>query len=113
MRSIWLRLGVAAVTSMTVGALVAGDADTSISLELSALKPLVLHGNHGLDSKGPEPGNASFYYSFPRLGATGSITVAGESALRNCTARWPRPPAPMTTTWDPGTSSGRLILMAW
>jgi predicted secreted hydrolase len=73
----WSVRGSAGIETASL-ALVAGDADTSISLELSALKPLVLHGNHGLDSKGPEPGNASFYYSFPRLGATGSITVAGE-----------------------------------
>ena len=57
----WSVRGSAGVDSASL-VLAAQDADVSVSLELNASKPLVLHGNGGLDSKGPEPGNASFYY---------------------------------------------------
>ena len=55
----------------------AQDAQMSVSLELQALKPVAAHGDRGLDSKGPEPGNASYYYSFPRLAVRGAIDVNG------------------------------------
>jgi predicted secreted hydrolase len=69
----------AAGTSTASLTLSARDSDASIFVRLSALKPLVIHGDRGLDSKGPEPGNASFYYSFPRLAVSGSVTVRGET----------------------------------
>src|SRR5690606_8472285 len=59
-------------------ALRAASGDTSIELELAALKPAVLHGDEGLDAKGPEPGNASYYYSLPRLDARGVLESGGE-----------------------------------
>ncbi|MDT8342471.1 MAG: lipocalin family protein, partial [Longimicrobiales bacterium] len=40
-------------------------------------KPLVLQGERGLSRKGPEPGNASYYYSFTRLEASGRVRVDG------------------------------------
>jgi predicted secreted hydrolase len=49
----------------------------AIDLVLEAGKPLVLQGERGLSRKGPEPGNASFYYSSTRMNTTGSITVGG------------------------------------
>jgi predicted secreted hydrolase len=55
----------------------AQDGQASASLELEALKPVAIHGNRGLDSKGPEPGNASYYYSFPRLAVRGWVAVDG------------------------------------
>jgi predicted secreted hydrolase len=55
----------------------AQDAEASVTLDLDASKPLVLNGDRGLDSKGPEPGNASFYYSFPRLVVGGFVMVDG------------------------------------
>ena len=42
--------------------------EAEIELELESLKPAVAQGDRGLDAKGPEPGNASYYYSLPRLG---------------------------------------------
>jgi len=45
---------------------------------LSAEKPVTLNGNDGLDLKGPEPGNASYYYSIPRLSVHGNVRVAGQ-----------------------------------
>ena len=57
--------------------LVAGSDDVSIDLTMRPSKPLVLHGDAGLSQKGASPGNASYYYSFPRLATAGSITVDG------------------------------------
>lgn len=58
----------------------AKDERFAVSLALEAVAPVAAHGDRGLDVKGPEPGNASFYYSFPRLAARGSIEVDGVSA---------------------------------
>ena len=51
----------------------------AIELELSAVKPLVLQGEEGWDRKGREPGNASYYYSFTRLAARGSVRTGDAS----------------------------------
>jgi len=51
----------------------AADEAFAIELELTTLKPLVLQGDRGWDRKGPEPGNASHYYSYTRLAAQGSV----------------------------------------
>lgn len=64
---------------------VAGDAvrlraaqdDAAIDLTLTSAKPVVLQGQRGLDRKGAEPGNASYYYSLTRMPATGRVTVGG------------------------------------
>lgn len=58
-----------------------GSADhgtVAARLTLAPRKPLVLQGEEGLSRKGPEPGNASYYYSFTRLAADGEIEVGGE-----------------------------------
>lgn len=52
--------------------------EVRLSLLIDAGKPLVLQGEDGLDPKGPEPGNASYYYSFTRLPTHGSLGVADE-----------------------------------
>lgn len=57
----------------------ASEDGVAIDLTLAAGKPLVLQGEQGLDQKGPEPGNASYYYSFTRLPTTGTITVGDEA----------------------------------
>jgi predicted secreted hydrolase len=57
--------------------LTAKEGPTAIDLELSTSDPPVPHGDRGLDAKGPEPGNASFYYSIPRVEAEGSLTLDG------------------------------------
>lgn len=53
--------------------------DGALDLTLSATKPPVAHGVDGLDRKGPELGNASYYYSVPRLAATGELWIGGEA----------------------------------
>lgn len=59
--------------------LTAADSGVSLDVTLEPVKPLVLQGERGLSQKGPEPGNASYYYSYPRLSARGTVTVDGES----------------------------------
>lgn len=50
-----------------------------LTLSLEGLKPPVSHGESGLDPKGPEPGNASYYYSLTRMKAAGTITIEGRT----------------------------------
>ena len=49
-----------------------------INLEVIPGKPLVLQGNQGLSQKGKEPGNASYYYSFTRMIASGEVITPDE-----------------------------------
>lgn len=48
-----------------------------LKLDLKALKPPVLEGHDGLSQKGPKPGEASYYYSMPRLEANGTLQLDG------------------------------------
>jgi predicted secreted hydrolase len=59
---------------------------TGIRLTLVPTKPLVLHGDRGYSRKGAEAGNASYYVSQTRLGASGAITSAGEAYAVHGTA---------------------------
>jgi len=50
----------------------------AIELALERGKGIVLQGDRGLSRKGPEPGNASYYYTMPRLPTEGVVrTPAG------------------------------------
>ncbi|HEU4617482.1 MAG TPA: carotenoid 1,2-hydratase, partial [Gammaproteobacteria bacterium] len=60
--------------------LAANGSKIAIDLELDSVKPPVAQGDAGLDRKGPEPGNASYYYSLTRLDARGTVSVKGETA---------------------------------
>jgi predicted secreted hydrolase len=57
----------------------ASQEDITLDLELRDLQGPVLQGDGGYSRKGPEQGNASYYYSLPRLATTGTITVAGQT----------------------------------
>ena len=50
----------------------------SIDLRFTPTQSVLLQGNAGLSRKGPEPEQASYYYSEPQLAATGSLTVQGK-----------------------------------
>jgi predicted secreted hydrolase len=50
----------------------------AIDLLLTSRKSYVLQGDKGLSQKSREPGNASYYYSYPRLETEGAVTVAGK-----------------------------------
>lgn len=47
--------------------------DTVVELALEPLKPLVVFGEDGTSRKGPEPTARSYYLTWPRLRATGTI----------------------------------------
>lgn len=47
----------------------------ALNFNLKELLPPVLEGNHGLSQKGSKPGNASYYFSIPRLSTQGSIRI--------------------------------------
>ena len=47
----------------------------AFDLTLMPTKPMVLQGERGLSRKGPT--NASYYYSIPRIAASGSVVVDG------------------------------------
>jgi predicted secreted hydrolase len=49
----------------------------AIDLLLTSQKSYVLQGDQGLSQKSREPGNASYYYSYPRLATEGLVSVAG------------------------------------
>ena len=53
----------------------ASDKDMAIDLTLSPLKPPVLNGIDGWSQKSSEPGNASYYYSVPRLRTVGTLQI--------------------------------------
>ena len=57
--------------------IVAAEESVTLDVVVDRLKPLVYQGERGLSQKGPEPGNASIYYSATRLEAKGSVTVDG------------------------------------
>jgi predicted secreted hydrolase len=56
----------------------AAEDDVAIDLILAAEKTVVLQGDRGLSQKGPEPGNASYYYSLSRMSTQGTVRVGGE-----------------------------------
>lgn len=58
----------------------AAEGGVALDLTLEQGKPIVLQGEEGLSQKGPERGNASYYYSLTRMPTTGSITIDGERA---------------------------------
>ena len=47
------------------------------ALRFEARQPLLLQGEHGFSRKGPNPAQASYYYSLPHLAVTGSVVVQG------------------------------------
>jgi len=53
--------------------------DFAIELVLDPEKPVVLQGERGYSRKGPDPGNASRYYSLTRLAARGALFVGGQT----------------------------------
>jgi predicted secreted hydrolase len=50
-----------------------------LSLDLIAMKQPVLNGIAGLSQKSAEAGNASYYYSIPRLKSEGSLQIDGRT----------------------------------
>lgn len=53
--------------------------NVAINLTVVPQKPPIIHGRDGISRKGTEPGQASHYYSFTRLGTEGMIRVGAET----------------------------------
>lgn len=56
----------------------AGENGHAIDLSLLPGKGYVLQGDDGFSRKSAEAGNASYYYSYPRMPGTGTVRVGGE-----------------------------------
>lgn len=57
----------------------AHEPDMEISFDATPVKPLILEGTGGLSQKADGMGEASYYYSYPRLATTGQLRVGGEN----------------------------------
>jgi len=86
--------------------LVAETDEAAIDLVVELRKPIVLQGDRGLSQKGPEPGNASFYYSATRLEARGSVTV-GEDVQSVAGSAW------LDREWSTSALSGGQAGWDW
>jgi predicted secreted hydrolase len=75
---IWLGNWSAEIGQDSCWRLRASERGIGVDFRLRPVKPPVFHGEEGLSRKGPEPGNASYYYSLSRLLTKGSLTVGGE-----------------------------------
>jgi predicted secreted hydrolase len=51
----------------------------SFALALKETQPMLLQGEQGWSRKGPQPTQASWYYSLPQLDVHGSLVLAGQS----------------------------------
>lgn len=59
--------------------LLADGGDVALDLLLTQTLPPILHGDGGLSAKGPEPGNASYYYSQVRQETRGTVRLGDET----------------------------------
>lgn len=55
------------------------DGAVALDLTLRETRPPVFHGDRGLSQKGPEAGNASYYYSLVQIETTGTVTSQSET----------------------------------
>jgi predicted secreted hydrolase len=51
----------------------------SFALSLQETQPMLLQGEQGWSRKGPQPTQASWYYSLPQLDVRGSLVLSGKS----------------------------------
>jgi predicted secreted hydrolase len=84
----------------------AAGGDVALDLVLEAGKPPVLQGDAGLSRKGPEPGNASYYYSHTRLPARGTV-VLDDDTLTVTGAAW------MDREWSTSVLTEGLVGWDW
>lgn len=59
--------------------LLADGGEVALDLILRQTLPPILHGDGGLSPKGPEPGNASYYYSQVRQETRGTVRIGNET----------------------------------
>ncbi|HEX7329152.1 MAG TPA: lipocalin-like domain-containing protein [Casimicrobiaceae bacterium] len=53
--------------------------DFAFDLALAPTQPVLLEGDAGVSRKGPEPREASFYYSEPQLAVRGTLAIEGDA----------------------------------
>ncbi len=80
---VWLEDWTMAETAEGQVQLQAQTDEVALDLLLTQTLPPVLHGDEGLSPKGPEAGNASYYYSIVQQQAAGSVTVNGQRLTVN------------------------------
>jgi predicted secreted hydrolase len=73
--SVWLEDWRVEEIEPGVTRLQAAQEDLALDLVLSDRKGPVLQGDRGYSPKGPQPGNASYYYSLTRLETSGRVQV--------------------------------------
>ena len=56
----------------------AESGEFAIDLLLTSSKSIVPQGDRGLSQKSGKPGNASYYYSYPRLETAGTVSISGD-----------------------------------
>jgi predicted secreted hydrolase len=72
-----------------------------LSLRLIPAKPFVIQGENGISVKGPNPGQASHYLSFPRLEVEGSLNGAAVTGTAWMDHEWfTNQLAPDQRGWD-------------
>ncbi len=76
---VWLQDWSVSQTAPNQYHLQASQAGLQLDLHLDDLKGPILEGDQGLSQKGPQAGNASYYYSQTHLVTGGTITVNGEA----------------------------------
>lgn len=86
--------------------LLAGTQEARLDLTVTAGKPPVAHGDRGLDRKGPEAGNASYYYSMPRLAVDGELRI-GEARHSVAGSAW------LDREWSTNALSPELAGWDW
>jgi predicted secreted hydrolase len=57
----------------------ARDGEVAFDLKLTPSKPLVIHGTDGISQKGETSGNASHYFTFPRMQTKGQVILKGKT----------------------------------
>ena len=57
----------------------AREGEVAFDLKLVPSKPLVIHGKEGVSQKGETSGNASHYFTFPRMETEGHVTLKGKT----------------------------------
>jgi predicted secreted hydrolase len=61
--------------------------DFTLDLRFTPAQPVLVQGDAGYSRKGPDPRQASFYYSRPQLAVAGTVTI-GERAVRVRGTAW-------------------------
>ncbi|HRQ38426.1 MAG TPA: lipocalin-like domain-containing protein [Chloroflexota bacterium] len=76
---VWIEVWSAMETAPGVVRLRAQSEDVTIDLQLRQTLPPILHGDAGLSQKGPEAGNASYYYSFVQQPTEGTVQIGNQT----------------------------------